>query len=131
MTTFTAQDWNDENTRTAEVLARIECGVLGSILLDPRLRAKTRGLQPRHFHDPLKGAVFHTMKTSFPESGFDGLLLAYQLELDKVPCPNQAGWVAEVARLLDHVVFDDDFDQYVGIILKDFALRRAGRAVTQ
>lgn len=129
--TFTAEDWHNENTRTIAVLNRIEIGVLGSILLDPKLRFKTRGLQSKHFYDEIKGAVFHTMKKSFPDSGFDATLLAYQLELDKVPCPNPLGWLVDIKTLDDHVVFDEDFDQYVDIVIKDYAIRRAARAIAQ
>jgi len=128
--TFTAEDWHNEDTRTQAVLDRIESGVLGSILLDPSLRSKTRGLQPKHFHDKIKGAVFHTMKTSFPESGFDGPILAYQLELDKVPCPNPMGWLVDIATISDHVAFEEDFDQYVDIVISDYAMRRAARTAT-
>jgi hypothetical protein len=37
----------------------------------------------------------------------------------------------DLSSLDDHVVFDEDFDQYVDIVIKDYAIRRAARAVAQ
>jgi hypothetical protein len=82
---------------------RLECALLGSFVLAPRLLEGAKELSPSDFSAPLRGRVLETMREL---RDFDAPLLILGLERQGLAVPS-GGWAVTIAKLTDEVVWDE------------------------
>lgn len=101
----------------------VERVLLGTLIVDPSLRALVSALRPGDFRAPARGEVFRAITEM---EYLDAPLLMLEMERRKVPPPSgTSGWGGAIGRLLDDTCpVDEAIPVYVRQILTASATRR-------